>query len=70
MELEIAKVQSTETMKREVIVWIRILAWSLVPDRDVGLVLPEGKTVQACHVPFGYLNVRFSMVPEKWFGVS
>ena len=21
------------------------------------------------HVPFGYLNVRFSIVPEKWFGV-
>ena len=25
--------------------------------------------VNTVQVPFGYLNVRFSMMPEKWFGV-
>ena len=29
----------------------------------------ERKATIPGQVPFGYLKVRFSMMPEKWFGV-
>ena len=32
------------------------------------LVFPEEQVTSARQVPFGYLNVRFLMVPEKWLG--
>lgn len=37
----------------------------------VAFMMPDEKRVKSKtgHVPFGYLKVRFSMMPEKWFGV-